>query len=228
MKIAISGTSCIGKTTFINDFLKNWSNYTKPEKTYRNLIKEKNLKHSSKTTEETQVLILDFLAQQATQFSENDNVILDRCVLDALAYSTWLCLNDKLSEKLLDQQRILVRETLKLYDIIFFLPITKFSTITEVEDDGFRDTDPIFREEIDNIFKAFQESYHKGDGRIFPKDDSPAIIEIFGSPEERIKMVEFYLDKDGQPYGADQSLLDSVIPATQNDLNKIEADMFRG
>lgn len=224
MKIILSGTSNVGKSTFIKDFIKNWPNYVTPEKSYRDILKEKNLPHSKETTEETQKVIMDFLAEQAVEMSKNDFVIADRCVLDCLAYSAWLNINGKLSDKLLDEQRILTRETLRLFDIIFFVPLTKAATI-EIENDGFRETDPVFRDEIDNIFKAFGQSYNQGDGRIFPKDDSPAWIEIFGSREERIKIVELYLDKDGKPYGDDQSLLSSVIGATEADLKKIERDM---
>ena len=125
MKIAISGTACVGKTTYINDFLKNWSMYETPQSSYRNILKEKNLSHSSNGTEESQKLILNYLVDQAIEYSKKDSVILDRCVLDNFVYTSWLYLNNKVSEKFLEECRILTRETLKLYDIIFFIPITK-------------------------------------------------------------------------------------------------------
>lgn len=206
MKIAVVGTSCIGKTTYIQDFLKTWPMYETPKNSYRDLIKEKNLSCNREGTEESQQIILDFLAEQATQYCKKDNVIFDRCVLDNLAYSSWLHLNDKISEKFLDQSRILVRETLKLFDIIFFLPVSKTSPIKIVED-NLRDTNPQYREEIDNIFKVFQQSYHSGDGRVFPKDDSPALIEIFGTPEQRIQLTKMYLTEKGVPYSEEQSLI---------------------
>jgi hypothetical protein len=224
MKIAVIGTQCVGKSTYIKDFLKKWTMYTTPEKSYRDAVKEKNLPHSSNSNEETQNLILNFLVDQAIEYSKSDNVILDRCVLDVLAYSSWLNMKGKISDEFLDQQRIIIRETLKLYDVLFFLPMTKVSPV-DLTDNGFRNTDPIYREEIDFIFKAFQESYHKGDGRVFPKDDTPAIIEIFGSPEERIKMTEFYVMEDGKGYGEDQSLLNEILPATEQTLRDIQKDM---
>jgi predicted ATPase len=224
MKIAVIGTQCVGKSTYIKDFLKKWPMYTTPDKSYRDILKEKNLPHSANATSDTQVVILNFLIDQVTQYSKEDNVIFDRSVLDCLAYSSWLNLKGKLSDELLDQQRILVRETLRLYDVLFFLPITKVSPV-DIKDDGFRDIDPIFREEIDFIFKAFQETYHKGDGRIFPKDDSPAVIEIFGSPEERVAMTGFYIMEDGKGYGEDQSLLNEILPASEQTLKDIQKDM---
>jgi predicted ATPase len=224
MKIAVIGTQCVGKSTYIKDFLKKWPMYKTPEKSYREMLKEKNLPHSMEATPETQIAILNFLIDQATEYSKSENVILDRCVLDCLAYSSWLNLNGKLSDELLDQQRILVKETLKLYDVLLFLPMTSVSPV-QIQEDGFREIDPIFREEIDFIFKAFQESYHRADGRVFPVDDTPPVIEIFGNPEERIAMTGFYIMEDGKGYGEDHSLLNEIIPASQNDLNLIKKDM---
>jgi len=224
MKIAVIGTQCVGKSTYVKDFLKKWPMYKTPEKSYREMLKEKNLPHSTKATSETQIVILDFLLDQVTKYSKDDNIIFDRSVLDCLAYSSWLNLKGELSDELLDQQRILVREALRLYDILFFLPITKVSPV-DIKDDGFRDIDPIFREEIDTIFKAFNETYHKGDGRIFPKDDSPAVIEIFGNPEERIAMTGLYIMEDGKGYGEDQSLLNEILPASEQTLKDIQKDM---
>lgn len=227
MKIAVVGSQCTGKTTYINDFLKKWSMYTTPKDTYRDLIKKKKLPHSKNGTEESQTEILNCLVDQAIENSKSENVIFDRCVLDVLAYSTWLCLNGKLSEKTLDQQRIIIRETLKLYDIIFFIPLTKVAEV-KIEQNNVRDVDAVYREEIDNIFKVFEDSYNRGDGRIFPKEDTPAVIEIFGNPEERIKLTEFYITEDGKGFGEDQNLLSNIIPASVNDLKNIESDMFKG
>lgn len=214
----------MGKSTFINDFITKWSMYEKQDKSYRDILKEKNLPHSKESTEETQEVIMNFLVDQAIEASTKEFTISDRCVLDVLAYSAWLNINGKVSDKFLDQQRILVRETLKFYDIILFTPLTKAANVP-IENDGFREIDEVFREEIDNIFKAFGQSYNQGDGRIFPKEDSPAWIEIFGNRDERIKIAELYIAEDGNMYGGDKSLLSDVIGATEGDLKRIERDM---
>lgn len=210
MKIAVIGTQCVGKSTYIKDFLTKWPMYETPQKSYRELLKEKNLAHSENSNEETQEFILNFLVDQASEYSKKDNVILDRSTLDCLTYTTWLHLKGLVSEEFLDKQRVIVRESLKLYDILFFLPLTKLSPV-DIKDDGFRSINLEFREEIDNIFKVFEQCYHKGDGRLFPSGDSPAIIEIFGTPEERIKMTEFYITETGGCYGEEQSLITDII-----------------
>jgi predicted ATPase len=209
MKIAVSGTHCQGKSTYIKDFLKTWTNYKTPEKSYRDYIKEQNLPHSKEGTEESQQIILNALLDQAQEYSKNDNVIFDRCILDNLAYSSWLNLNGKVSDKFLDESRILIREALKTFDVIFFVPLTKVAPV-EFKEDDLRDNDLVYREEIDNIFKVFVQSFHQGDGRVFAADDAPPIIEIFGNPIERIEMTKLYITEEGQPYGEDKSLISDI------------------
>jgi len=206
MKICVSGTQCVGKSTYIQDFLKTWPMYETPKESYRDVIKEKNLPHSNEGNEESQRIILDHLIDQAQKYSKSDNVIFDRCVLDNLAYSSWLNLNGKVSDKFLDESRIIVRETLSMFDIIFYIPLTKAAPV-EIVEDGLRNTDPLFREEIDNIFKVFQQSFFQGDGRIFKKGDSAPIIDIYGSPEERIALTSLYITKEGTQYGEEETLI---------------------
>jgi len=209
MKIAISGTACVGKTTYIKDFLNNWPMFETPKDSYRNVLKEKNLPHSSLGTEESQKIILNYLVDQAIEASKKEHVILDRCVFDNFVYTSWLYLNGKVSEKFLEESRTLTRETLKLYDVIFFIPLTKVAPVKLVEDD-LREVDPVYREEIDNIFKAYMGSYLKSDGKVFPSEDCPAVIEIFGNPQERIKLTELYINPEGKPFGEDQSLISDI------------------
>lgn len=210
MKIAICGTHCIGKSTFVTDFLANWPTYKTPKETYREYIKANNIPHSKEGNEESQKAILDFLVQESQKFSRTDNVIFDRCIVDNLAYSSWLYLNGKVSEKFLDETRLTVRREIADFDIILFFPISKFSQV-EFTEDELRNSDPLYREEIDNIFKTFQQSYTQQDGRVFPVDDSPPMIEIFGNQMERIKLVELYVAKDGNPYKEEDSLINDII-----------------
>ena len=60
MRIAFSGTGNSGKTTLVKSFLYTWDNYITPEKSYRDILIEEDLSHSSNTTTETQEKILNF------------------------------------------------------------------------------------------------------------------------------------------------------------------------
>ena len=63
--------------------------------------------------------------------------------------------------------------------------------------------------EIDYIFKAKQAQYqqHPQENPFFPRDDSPALIEVFGNQRERLEMIKLYLDVDGDIIEGDQSEL---------------------
>ena len=109
-----------------------------------------------------------------------------------------------------------MQQTLKLYDIIFFLPISKMSPIPIV-DDGKRETDPNFISEIDNIFKAIIQQYQQNlnSTPFFPTDDSPGIIEIFGNREQRIQLIKQYLNVNGDVFGAEYDTLFSAENLTE-------------
>lgn len=202
MRISISGTSCVGKTTLINDFVKVWPNYKIERYTYR----DKLANHSKQSDKDTQWMILNSMIDELQKHDSSDHVIYDRCPLDNLAYSLWC--NEKniggIDDAFISQCIPLVRESLKHLDIVFFIPLTKASPIPIV-DNGTRETDPVYIEEIDNIIKAMVYEYQYNIDRtlFFPKDDCPGIIDIFGKPQERIYLIQQYLNADGDIIGAE-------------------------
>ena len=74
MRIAISGTACQGKTTLIKDFLDQWPSYKTPKKTYRDIIKDNNLDHSSETNKKTQWDILNFMIEEQQKYRKGQNI----------------------------------------------------------------------------------------------------------------------------------------------------------
>ena len=60
MRIAVIGPQNTGKSTFIKDFLNEFSHYTTPEETYRTVIEDKDLAVNQKTSLESQKEIRDF------------------------------------------------------------------------------------------------------------------------------------------------------------------------
>jgi predicted ATPase len=206
MRIAVSGTQCIGKSTFISDFLKRWPMYKSPGSSCSKFVTENKLNHSKESSEETQQKLLDYLTDNVMKHEKKDCVIYDRCPIDNLAYTMWLNAKGKISDKFVDKTINIVRESTRFLDIIFFIPITKVSPVEIVSND-VREVDEIFREEIDNIFKGIVNTYHKRTGAVFIKDDSPAIIEIFGKPEQRIALASMYINERGDMYGEDESLI---------------------
>lgn len=208
MRIGISGCHNSGKTTLIKDILAKWPMYTTPTSSYRDIIKEKGLPINQETTPETQQLLMDSICDQIMGTKKDDNIILDRTPYDCLVYSMWAYCKGTpgFDDEFMQKQILLAREASSFFDIIFHIPIVEGHDIPIVAD-GLRATDPEYRTEINNLFSEVFSTYFTQSGPYFKKDDCPAVIEIFGTPEERIEMVKLYLNDNGNPYGEDESLV---------------------
>jgi AAA domain len=225
MRIAISGTANQGKTTLIKDFLAKWPMYKTESKNYRDLLKEQKLTHSKNTTKDTQWKILNLMVEELQKYGKKDYVLFDRCPLDNIVYSLWSCekQSGKINEKFITKCIPVLRESLKFLDIIFFLPITKVAPVA-IEKNGVRETDEIYVKEIDSLFKGLIMQYRHGLGRtpFFPSDDCPGIIEIFGNPLERVEMIKWYIDAEGDLIGGDVSSADNVFnPQNLDEMAKL-------
>jgi len=88
MRIAISGTACQGKSTLIKDFLDQWPMYTTPTKTYRDVIVEKSLSHSSVTNKDTQWEILNFMIDELKKLLKGIKLYLI-AVLLTISYTVY-------------------------------------------------------------------------------------------------------------------------------------------
>lgn len=207
MRIAFSGTANTGKTTLLKNYLAVWSQYTTPEKTYRDLIKEKDLSHSSLTNTDTQWSILNFMIDQLQSYDKKSKVVFDRCPLDNLVYTLWAHEKgiDGFDKKFVDKCITLTKESMRHLDIIFLL---RYDASIKIENDGTRDTDVTFISEIDNIFNALFEQYKQNYEAdiFFPKNDSPGIIELPTSPQRRIDIISEYITPDGDLYGDEHSI----------------------
>ena len=207
MRIAISGCQNTGKTTLITNILQVWPQYVTPEKTYRDLIKDKQLPHSSLASKDTQLDILSFMIEQMGDFNKDSKVVYDRCPIDNLVYTLW-CHDkgiDGFDKTFVDQTISLVKESMRSLDIIFLL---RYDESIKIEDDGLRDTNLEYIKEIDNIFDVlYQQYYHNLESDIFfPKDDSPCIIPLPAGGQQRINIISEYLTPTGELYGDEESI----------------------
>lgn len=213
MLISVSGSQRIGKTTFINDFLKEWPQYTLSKiPTYRDIAKENGIRLNKDMTKESQRLILDSLIQQLHECKRDDNIIFDRCPLDNLVYSIYGLVNflGGIDEEFIIECRERVRKSIQKLDIIFFIPITKHNKIDLVEKDQ-SSVDPLFQKDINTIFQTLKALRDDGDDEYFNSEDCPPIIEIFGSREERIQMAKLYVNPSGGMYGEEDSLIYDAV-----------------
>lgn len=219
MRIAVVGSACQGKTTLINDFLKNWPCYSRSNESYRKLLKNEKIKINKEVDQDGQWKILNCLIDDIQKTEKSDKIIFDRCPLDNLIYSLWA--EEKQSSDI-DKDFIkkcipLVQESMKAIDIVFFLPITKVAPVP-IEEKKNREIDQDFIKEVDNIFKAIAYNlYRTGSCPFLASDDRPPIIEIFGNPEERIEMIKFYIDEQGDLIEDNTSVLNP------ENLNQVES-----
>ena len=208
MRIAFSGAQGTGKTTLLRDFLTCWPQYKTLNKSYRDIIKEKGLTHSSNTTEETQRVIRDWMYEEFKKNSKDDNVVYDRCLLDNLVYTLWMYryIPGSISSTFVDESIDIMKESMRKLDIIFYIPADKCNFA--LEDDSFRDTNLVYRTQIDNIFKGLISEYKENfDKDVFwPKNDSPGVIDIFGDRQSRLLDIGDYIGTSGELIGDEHSI----------------------
>lgn len=163
MRIAISGLHGQGKTTLINA-LKNtnlFSNFSFVDSPTRPI--SKNFKINETGNQDTQMAIM--MQHYFNQLS--DNIILDRCALDGLAYSKYFA--SEMHITIVDAIYNLYRYLIPKYDIIFYieheLPLTS---------DGTRSINVSFFEEIKTNFEHLI------------KSDNLNVVRLAGSVEQRV------------------------------------------
>jgi predicted ATPase len=222
MRLAVSGTASQGKTTLIKDFLAVWPMYTTPSKSYRDVLSENNLQHSSKTSQHTQQCILDFMVKQLSETNKDDNIIMDRCPLDNLIYSMWMNSKDNkvVTDDFIDESIRKMQQSMKHIDIIFWIP---YSESIAIAPDGLRDTDVEYIKEIDALFKEiYMQSLYNDKFSLLPKGDRPPIIMISGTRENRIMQIADYVDLQGSVVEPDEQFMSQLAtPEGENQLEQL-------
>jgi thymidylate kinase len=209
MKIAFCGTQNNGKTTLIENFKYNWPMYKSPEKSYREIIKEKNLSINKEANVESQRIIRDALLDQVLQSAGEKHVVFDRTILDNVVYTFHGVEKSRIKDDdFISESIILCRETMKMVDIVFWLPLNPDIIVMEPKEN--RDLDPDFREEIDIIFQGVYDSYLNQDGILFDVENQPPIILLEGDVQKKINTIAEYIGEDGEVIDTQESVLTSL------------------
>ena len=148
MRIALTGTHSTGKTTLINRLAmrESFENYQVSYSNTRRL-KQEGLPINSKEDKNydiTQELVLTFHMKDLLR----PNILMDRCLVDGLAYTQFLNSKGKVSNLTLELFGQMTSTLVNNYDFIFYCPIRG-----ELEKDGIREEDESFRLAVDLIIR---------------------------------------------------------------------------
>ena len=186
MRIAISGTHFMGKTTLIEDFIAQHPNYRYEEEPYVKLQYEKTIELAVEPSIEELLNELDYSINRLNECQHEPNVIFDRCPIDFIAYAMCSLKKDSvdINDSEVSERFEEIKEALDHLDLIIFLPITKDYDMEYDEDN------PEYRLMADRFFKKL---YRDDICDIFPRYNHPRIIELFGDRNARVKSLESYL-----------------------------------
>ena len=138
MKIAFVGSHGVGKTTLCFELAAQLKRGGINVDMVKEVARGSPLPVNRKTSRESQLWILTTqVAEEIRAEAHADVVVCDRASLDNYAYFFLACGRDLAVEKF-------VFMWMKTYDLLIRVPV-----VSEVQADGFRDTDLVFIREID-------------------------------------------------------------------------------
>lgn len=203
MRIAFSGSSGVGKTTLIKEFITNFNMYKLLAKSYRDDFTDdelKELKETKKTNNDIQKKILNNMIEQLKKYKDEKYIVYDRCPLDVLAYTTIAYENEWVDDECYAEIIKQVHDSLHLLDIIFVLPYKDYGT----EKGKNAEINKKYNIAVDGIFKGILHQYYTNiDSDIFfPATDCPGIIEL--EPNNKLLQIKTILNKDGDLYSLEE------------------------
>ena len=184
MLISFSGAQSTGKSTLLNlwqEAVPEWS-YV-PEVT-RLVRREYNLPINEDGNDLTQTMIMGEHLHNA--FIKRDkHAILDRCSLDGLVYTHWLCDRGSVSMGTYSHARYVFDNTIEKYDLIIYTSPEDVPVV----DDGERSINIKFREEIIDLFEQYLKSVPE-----------QKVLRVRGDVEERTRQIKTVFHKIGVSY----------------------------
>jgi deoxyadenosine/deoxycytidine kinase len=184
-KIGICGSHGTGKTTLANLIAKEF-NFRIIQKTMRNMWENYGISDFEKLPPEVRKIFQykAILKQIQVEDETNDNFVTDRTVLDNLVYTE---LVSKLSETDLNLYKALVKERLKTYTHLIYIPVEFVATSEHLR------ANLDSQKEVESLFRNY--FYDKKTSEHFGLNDSINFLEITGTLEERMQQVREFLGK---------------------------------
>jgi len=177
MKIGFCGTMSVGKTTLVNSlketgFFRNYEFRTERSKYLSSL----GIPLNTDSTLKGQTI---FLAERTSELIL-DNVVTDRTVLDVMAFTNNAKTISLIKAEMFEEYASLF---LTEYDYIFYVSPNG----VEIENNGIRETNSEYRDQIDRSIKSLLVKYNK---------NIRSLTTIEGSNEDRVKAVIDTIEND--------------------------------
>ena len=195
MRIAVSGSHSLGKSTIVNDWMAQHPGFLREEEPYRalGLYGPYEILFRDASTKLHNGIQLFYNISRIHRYGNfADDVIFDRAPVDYLAYSQYTAnqASTDIDDAFVESMVPAVRESLDHLDILAFVPRSEDWPVAR-EDDGIRPVDYAYRDEVDAIFK---EIYREGRFQVFPEKNSPLLVELGGSRETRLSQLQEAID----------------------------------
>src|SRR4051794_19163926 len=117
MRIAVSGTHGVGKSTLIDEFLRLHPEFEHEPEPYAVLVEDYGEEFSEEPTVEDLLRQLEFNLERLGQHASGENVIYERCPFDFLAYLR--ALDPNVPEPLVKR----ISDPMQQLDLIVYLPL---------------------------------------------------------------------------------------------------------
>jgi len=163
MRIAVSGTHGVGKSTLIEELLRLHPEFVHEPEPYAVLVEDFGEEFSAEPCVEDFLRQLDFNLERLGQHAAGENVIYERCPLDFVAYLSALDAN--ISEMLMER----ISNAMKQLEVIVYLPLDDASG-----DDEF----PKLRRAVDRKLSELLDSANV------------VVVEATGSTAQRLRAIE--------------------------------------
>jgi nicotinamide riboside kinase len=191
MRIAISGSHSLGKSTLVHQWVEAHGRYRREEEPYRALGLHGPYEicfREASTRLQNGIQLYYCISRVHRYASPDESVIFDRSPVDYIAYSQYTANQSTtdIDQPFIESMLPAVRESLDHLDILAFVPKSERWPVA-MEADGIRPVDHAYRDDVDAIFKQI---YRDGRFAVMPSQNAPLLVELWGPPEQRLDQLE--------------------------------------
>ena len=196
MRIAVSGSHSLGKSTLVDDWVAHHPQFTREEEPYRalGLYGPYDILFRDESTRLHNGIQLYYSISRVHRYAaQADDVIFDRAPVDYLAYSQYTADagSTDIDDAFVMSMVPAVIESLDRLDIIAFVPKSEEWPV-EMEADGIRPTDYEYRDAVDAVFKQI---YRDGRYGVTAGQRRPLVVELVGSRQDRLDQLQHAIDE---------------------------------